>query len=52
MLECSDCPSVLVECGFLSNREDERLLTNEGWQKSLGATIAASVMSYFSDLTA
>ena len=52
MLECSDCPSVLVECGFLSNREDERLLTSEGWQKTLGQTIAASVMSYFSDFTA
>ena len=52
MLECSDCPSVLVECGFLSNREDERLLTSEGWQKTLGQTIAASAMSYFSDFTA
>ena len=52
MLECSDCPSVLVECGFLSNREDERLLISEGWQKTLGQTIAASVMSYFSDFTA
>ena len=52
MLECSNCPSVLVECGFLSNAEDERLLTSEEWQKRLGETLAVSVMSYFSDITA
>ena len=52
MLECSDCPSVLVECGFLSNREDERLLTSESWQKRLAEALAEGVMEYFSDLTA
>ena len=52
MLECSGCPSVLVECGFLSNREDERLLTSEGWQKALAGVIAESVMAYFSDVSA
>ena len=52
MLECSDCPSVLVECGFLSNHDDERLLIGEAWQKALAETIAESVMAYFSDLTA
>ena len=52
MLECADCPSVLVECGFLSNREDERLLTDERWQKLLAETLAVGVMEYFSDFTA
>lgn len=52
MLSCSDCPSVLIECGFLSNREDERLLTDEGWQKTLSLSIAEGVMAYFSDVTA
>lgn len=52
MLQCSDCPSVLVECGFLSNRQDEALLTDEVWQKSLADTLAAGVMGYFSDFTA
>ena len=52
MLECSDCPSVLVECGFLSNAADERLLTSERWQQALASVIAESVMSYFSDVTA
>ena len=52
MLECSDCPSVLVECGFLSNYEDERLLTDEVWQNRLAGTLAEGVMGYFSDLSA
>ena len=52
MLECSDCPSVLVECGFLSNREDEALLSNEEWQKRLAGVLAEGVMEYFSDLSA
>ena len=52
MLNCSDCPSVLVECGFLSNAADERLLTSEVWQKDLAVTLAEGVMEYFSDLSA
>lgn len=52
MLECADCPSVLVECGFLSNREDERLLTDVVWQKDLAKTLADGVMEYFSDISA
>ncbi len=52
MLNCSDCPSVLVECGFLSNSADERLLTSERWQKTLAVTLAEGVMGYFSDLSA
>lgn len=52
MLECAECPSVLVECGFLSNREDERLLTDVVWQKDLAKTLADGVMEYFSDISA
>ena len=52
MLECADCPSVLVECGFLSNREDERLLTDVVWQQDLAKTLADGVMEYFSDISA
>ena len=52
MLQCSDCPSVLVECGFLSNRQDEALLTSEAWQKTFADTLAAGVMGYFSDFAA
>lgn len=51
MLSCSDCPSVIVECGFLSNERDEALLTDEGWQKKLAKTLALGVLAYFSDIS-
>lgn len=37
-----DCPAVLVECGFLSNPEEEALLRDEGYQKKLAAVLAAA----------
>ena len=40
------CPAVLVECGFLSNPEEERLLQEEGYQRTLAAAIARGVMAY------
>lgn len=52
MLECADCPSVIVECGFLSNAKDEALLVDEGWQKQLAQVLSASVLAYFSHSTA
>lgn len=52
MLECADCPSVLVECGFLSNAADEKLLSTETWQVALAENLAKSVMDYFSDVSA
>ncbi len=48
MLECAPCPSVIVECGFLSNAKDEELLIDESWQKQLARTLSAGVLAYFS----
>ena len=48
ILRCADCPSVILECGFLSNAKDEKLLTSESWQGRLAETIAAGVMQYLS----
>ena len=48
MLECADCPSVIVECGFLSNASDEKLLIDEVFQRRLAETIGVGVMAYFS----
>lgn len=49
MLECYPCPSVIVECGFLSNRLDEALLCSVSWKRKLAQEIAGGVLSYFSD---
>lgn len=37
-------PGILVECGFLSNEEDTRLLQMPGYQTRLGAAIAAGYL--------
>ena len=38
-------PSVLIECGFLSNAEEERKLASEEYQRELAKTIADAVVS-------
>lgn len=52
MLECCDAPSVIIECGFLSNAKDEKLLTSNVWQKRLCQTIVAGSLDYLSQLSA
>ena len=49
MLDCGACPSIIVECGFLSNAEDEKLLINAAWQKRLAQSLASGVVAYFSN---
>ena len=44
-------PSVLVECGFLSNPEDERDLQDPGFQQRLADAIADGVLAYLSGNT-
>ena len=41
-----EVPSVLVECGFISNAEEEKLLLDEDYQKRLAESIAAGVEEY------
>jgi N-acetylmuramoyl-L-alanine amidase len=51
MLNCHDCPSVIVECGFLSNHADEKLLTEEKGQRRIAECIAKGVLAYFANIT-
>ncbi len=51
MLDCTSSPSVIVECGFLSNEKDEILLISKGWQKRLAESIVAGALAYFSQST-
>ena len=46
MLECADCPSALVECGFLSNAEEERLLCTDAYRESVARAIFEGVLLY------
>lgn len=52
ILKCYDCPSAIVECGFLSNAEDEALLLDEVWQSELAKGITSGVLGYFANLSA
>jgi N-acetylmuramoyl-L-alanine amidase len=40
-------PSVLVEIGFISNRQEEQLLLDEHMQRSIAQRLADSIHSYF-----
>ena len=47
VLSISECPSVLIELGFLSNRFDEKLLRSREYKFKISESIARSVNSYF-----
>ena len=40
------CPAVLIECGFLTNPEEEARLREPGYQKQLAAVIAGEYLAY------
>jgi N-acetylmuramoyl-L-alanine amidase len=44
-----DCPAVLVECGFLSNPEENQRLESSDYQKKLAAVLAASCLEQETD---
>lgn len=40
------CPAVLVECGFLTNPQEEKLLLSAGYQTKLAAALAGAWLQY------
>ena len=51
VLQCSPYPSVLVECGFLSNPEEERLLLTAEYREKVAYAIYTSTVLYFDSLS-
>ena len=41
-----DVPSVLIECGFISNAAEEKLLLSSDYQEKLGQAVARGVETY------
>lgn len=47
ILRTTELPAAIVECGFLSNREEERLLNDEDYQDKLAWAIYCGIAAYF-----
>ena len=47
VLKSLDIPSVLIEMGYLSNKEDSKLLVNKNYQKKISRKIVSAVKNYF-----
>lgn len=48
--KCADnVPSIIVECGFISNAEDLNLLKSDGYRRELAVHMADAVLSCVSD---
>lgn len=48
LLKCTNYPSVIVECGFLTSPTDDKLLNTETFQDQLVFSILCGVVEYFS----
>ena len=47
VLRSPDIPSILIECGFISNNKEAKRLTNKQFQSKLSHAIATGVQQYF-----
>ena len=52
ILNCSEYPSVIAECGFLSNPQDESLLITEEYQYKVAYSIFKGIVSYLAETSA
>ena len=48
VLRAADVPSVLLELGYVSNRQDLKQLTSEAWRSRTAEAVVAAVDAYFS----
>lgn len=49
LLHHAQAPAVMVECGFLSNREETENLKNEEYQRKIAFLIALGIIDYFNN---
>ncbi len=47
LLKESNIPMVLIECGFLSNQQEEKLLQDSKYQEKVAWSIYTGIMKYF-----
>lgn len=51
ILNCSEYPSIIAECGFLSNPEEEKLLLTDDYREDIAYAIFKGVIAYLTDQT-
>lgn len=49
LLKEVEVPSILVECGFLSNSREEKLLSDERYQEKIAWAIYVGIMKYINE---
>lgn len=49
ILQDNGCPSALVECGFLSNAEEEALLARAEYQEKVAWSLYIGILEYFTE---
>ena len=49
LLKENEIPSILIECGFLSNEKESRLLSNEKYQEKIAWSIYVVIQKYYSE---
>lgn len=47
VLKAPDVPSVLIELGYLSNRQDAKLLNSSSWQRKTSRALVKAIDSFF-----
>ncbi len=48
MLKQPQCPSVLIELGYVSNKHDLKLMVSEAWRTRTSEAVAQAVNTFFS----
>ena len=49
LLKKAKTPAVLIECGFLSNKKEEKLLLDEDYQRRTAWAIYCGTVAYFAE---
>jgi N-acetylmuramoyl-L-alanine amidase len=47
VLEAPDVPSAMIELGFVTNKEDEKLLLSDAWRQKAADSVVDAVANYF-----